>query len=130
MGVEQWAELRRRHFVQGTSIRQLQRDTGLDFTEGATSDGSRARARSRELLTEYWRQFRIIDRHIGDNARLAEYLNQDSGGLPFQLPLARTSGRARSKVISDAIEEPHYFKRIAQPTFAALDRQFNCSAVL
>jgi transposase len=30
LGVEQWAELRRRHFVQGTSIRQLQRDTGLD----------------------------------------------------------------------------------------------------
>lgn len=30
LGVEQWAELRRRHFVQGISIRQLQRDSGLD----------------------------------------------------------------------------------------------------
>jgi len=30
LGVEQWAELRRRHFVQGISIRQLQRDRDQD----------------------------------------------------------------------------------------------------
>jgi hypothetical protein len=29
VGVEQWAELRREHFVRGTSIKQLARRTGL-----------------------------------------------------------------------------------------------------
>ncbi len=29
VGVEQWAELRRLHFVAGVSIRELQRRTGL-----------------------------------------------------------------------------------------------------
>jgi transposase len=30
LGVEQWAELRRLHFVGGVSIRELARRTGLD----------------------------------------------------------------------------------------------------
>ena len=30
VGVEQWAELRRLHFVKGMSIRELHRRTGLD----------------------------------------------------------------------------------------------------
>ncbi len=30
LGVEQWAELRRQHFVKGISIRELHRRTGLD----------------------------------------------------------------------------------------------------